>query len=261
MRSGASDLAASQGLDVERIVRVGDSVRRPATRSSPAIHGLLRHLHNSGFTGCPVPHGFDDDGREMLHYIEGEPGRFGWYPRQILVHFGSLLRDLHATAAQWRPPADASWNEPILRITEVGPQTICHNDPNPTNVIFSARRPIALVDWELAAPNSVLADLAAATWAWVPLFHEELMTYFINSPPSLSILADRISALCDGYGYRDRQALVGGALQYLHARHESMRTRSDPRLRAMWNSEQRRYSEDNIAWLERIAPDLARLLD
>jgi hypothetical protein len=36
------------------VVRVGDTVRRPAGPWTPAVHALLTHLHAAGFRGAPL---------------------------------------------------------------------------------------------------------------------------------------------------------------------------------------------------------------
>ena len=39
---------------------------------TPAVHALLAHLAGTGFTGAPRPLGFDEQGREVLTFLEGE---------------------------------------------------------------------------------------------------------------------------------------------------------------------------------------------
>ena len=51
------------------VVRVGDTVRRPAGPWTPAVHALLTHLHAAGFPGAPRPLGIDEHGREVLTFI------------------------------------------------------------------------------------------------------------------------------------------------------------------------------------------------
>jgi hypothetical protein len=53
-------------------VRVGDTVRRSTGPWTPAVHALLAHLADKGFTGAPRPLGFDERGREVLTFLEGE---------------------------------------------------------------------------------------------------------------------------------------------------------------------------------------------
>ena len=62
------------GGNVSRaVVRVGDTVRRPAGPWTPAVHALLAHLHSAGLTGAPGPLGIDERGREVLTFIPGTP--------------------------------------------------------------------------------------------------------------------------------------------------------------------------------------------
>jgi hypothetical protein len=57
------------------VVRIGDTVRRPAGPWTPAVHALLGHLHAAGFDGAPRPQGLDELGREVLTFI---PGSIAW---------------------------------------------------------------------------------------------------------------------------------------------------------------------------------------
>ncbi|MGO8506673.1 aminoglycoside phosphotransferase family protein, partial [Rhizobium leguminosarum] len=41
---------------------------------SPAVLDLLRHVERQGYDGCPLALGLDDQGREVLTYIEGDVG-------------------------------------------------------------------------------------------------------------------------------------------------------------------------------------------
>jgi aminoglycoside phosphotransferase len=45
------------------------------------------------------------------------------------------------------------------------PRVLCHNDINPTNVVFDGER-IVLLDWAVAGPNAALYDLGAAALFW-----------------------------------------------------------------------------------------------
>jgi hypothetical protein len=55
-------------------IRHGNSILRPAGPWTPAVHALLRHLEQVGFPGSPrvVGDGYDDQGREVLTYIQGQ---------------------------------------------------------------------------------------------------------------------------------------------------------------------------------------------
>jgi hypothetical protein len=58
------------------VVRIGDTVRRPAGPWTPTIHALLSHLVDKGFR-APGPLGLDDKGREVLRFL---PGRASMRP-------------------------------------------------------------------------------------------------------------------------------------------------------------------------------------
>jgi len=52
-----------------RVVRVGETVRRPLRPTSSATHALLQYLGRVGFDGAPKFLGIDVQGREVLSYI------------------------------------------------------------------------------------------------------------------------------------------------------------------------------------------------
>ena len=53
------------------VVRVGNTVRRPATAASGTVHAFLAHLNEVGYSGAPRTPGFDQQGRHVAEYIEG----------------------------------------------------------------------------------------------------------------------------------------------------------------------------------------------
>jgi hypothetical protein len=53
------------------VVRVGETVRRPAAQASPFVAQLLAHLATKGFDGCPQHWGCDEHGRDVLSFIPG----------------------------------------------------------------------------------------------------------------------------------------------------------------------------------------------
>jgi hypothetical protein len=66
------EIPLAGGVDnLGSVVRVGDTVRRPQRPTSAATHALLRHLESVGFEGAPRLLGVDEQGREVLSYIEG----------------------------------------------------------------------------------------------------------------------------------------------------------------------------------------------
>jgi hypothetical protein len=92
------------------VVRVGSSVRKPATASTAAIEALLGHFADVGFSGAPRSLGRDDLGRHMLEYIPGQTV-FTLAPLTVseLGRLGRLIRTLHDASASFQPPASPHW--------------------------------------------------------------------------------------------------------------------------------------------------------
>ena len=123
------------------VVRVGDTVRRPAGPWTPAVHTLLSHLHAAGFRGAPRPLGIDERGREILTFI---PGTVAW-PRHFhlldsdsqLRRVARLIRDFHDAVAGFAPPPDAHWQ--ALTPAD-GDDIIAHHDLAPWNLVIGDRQ-------------------------------------------------------------------------------------------------------------------------
>lgn len=151
------------------IVRIGDTVRRPAGPWTPAVHALLGHLHAAGFHGAPRPLGLDELGREVLTFIPGTipwPGSFGLLdPDGRLGRVARLIREFHDAVAGFCPPPDARWQ---VLIPAEGTGIVAHHDLAPWNLVIRPRH-WAFIDWDTAAPGSRLWDLAYALHGFVPL--------------------------------------------------------------------------------------------
>lgn len=207
------------------VVRVGDTVRRPAGPWTDTVDAVLAHLSTVGFEGAPRPLGRDAQGRQVLEYVTGEVGDVtGTYPEAELASIGRMLADLHAALATFTPPADAAWNDVIPVIPSLRPQQICHNDVAPWNLVRSARGWV-LIDWDAAAPSSPLWDVAYAAQSMAGLRANRAV------PES----AARLRAFADGYGLDEdgRRALPVLLGQ---------------RARAMWEMLRRAAGEKRQPW-------------
>jgi hypothetical protein len=161
---------ANQG----RVVRVGDTVRRPQSNTSPATHALLRHLEAVGFDGAPRFLGVDSDEREILTFIPGAtavPPYPDWaLTDAALVSVAELLRAYHRAVAGFDPTPYAWPSSPPEAFAG---ELVSHNDLNLDNVVFREGRAVALIDFDLASPGSRLWDVACAARLWAPLRAEE----------------------------------------------------------------------------------------
>lgn len=154
--------------------RVGRTVRRPSGPWSPAVHELLDWLAAEGLGGIPHVTGVDDDGREIVSYIEGRsvPVDDEVVLDQVLVEAVGWLRDFHDIVEGF-PAAPRIWRQSGDAPVEPAPgQIICHNDPGAYNWIVQSGHFAAMIDWDLAGPGERLDDLAFLCWSAVPLFRE-----------------------------------------------------------------------------------------
>lgn len=193
------------GVDV--VVRMGDTVRRPAGPHTPAVHALLAHFETVGFDGAPRARGLDERGREILTFVPGDPG-LSPLPGgdEVVDALGRLLRALHDAQDGFVAPAGAVWHAPPL--TPLGePDVVCHNDLFPPNVILRSGVPAAVIDWDFALPAPRLYDVASAANFWVPLAHAEHAALWGLTNERAG---ERLRVLCDGYGLGrdDRRALL-----------------------------------------------------
>ncbi|MGY1593459.1 phosphotransferase [Geodermatophilus sp. SYSU D00708] len=153
-----------------RVVRIGDTVRRPQRSTSPATRALLGHLADVGFRGAPRFLGVDDRGREVLSYVAGTavtPPYPAWaLTDEALVSVAHLLRDYHRAVSTF-DPAPHAW--PPSPPPPFAGTLVSHNDPNLDNVVFRDGRAVALIDFDLASPGSRVWDVACAARLWAPL--------------------------------------------------------------------------------------------
>ena len=189
-RPRARDLtehALAGGNVAAAVVRVGDTVRKPAGSWTPAVEALLAFLGERGFGGAPRPLGRDERGRQVLEYIPG-PVAQDQPPLDDggLHRVGRLIRELHDTCADFVPPPGARWN---VAIPPDRDDLVCHHDLAPWNLVLGEDRWV-FIDWDGAGPGSRLWDLAYAVKGFVPL--ED------GGDPARDGI--RIRALADGYG-------------------------------------------------------------
>jgi Ser/Thr protein kinase RdoA (MazF antagonist) len=163
------------GGDVSRVVRVGDTVRRPTGPWTPAVHAFLIHLRKVGFSGAPEVLGIDEHGREVFRYIPGQVATDPipeWAAADDVVEsLGVFIREFHEAARSFTAPSDAIWQR-----WPGAPRSgdfVIHWDITTSNVIWRSGRPIALIDFDFARPAPALFDLATAAKFWCPLFTEE----------------------------------------------------------------------------------------
>jgi hypothetical protein len=194
------------GWTAAEVVRIGAMVHRTMGERAPFVHRLLGYLEEIGFAGVPRYRGIDRVGREMLTYIEGEVG-FGrepgaWTDEQLVVA-ARLLRRFH----------DATAGSELAGDEEV----VCHNDCAPWNTVFVDEAPVALIDFDDAAPGPRIRDLAYAVWCWLGVGGVG------DDGWNIAELASKMRLMCLAYGFDDRGQIVPEILNWqvrMQAQHE-----------------------------------------
>jgi Ser/Thr protein kinase RdoA (MazF antagonist) len=203
------------------VVRVGDTVRKPAGPWVPAVEALLEHLCSRGFTAAPRSFGLDDRGRQILEYVPGQLAH-GMPELELpsLGRVGRIIRELHDAASDFEPPPDAHWQ---VVIPPDRMDLICHHDLAPWNLVIGTDR-WCFIDWDGAGPGSRLWDLAYAIKGFVPL---EAGRNPVEDAP-------RVRAMADGYDLTPQQRRELPPLMVAHTRgmydllRDSARTGAQP---------------------------------
>lgn len=193
----ATEIPLMGGNVSASVVRVGATVRKPASESTAAVEALLEHLAAVGFDGAPKPLGRDEHGRQVLEFVPGTMADA--MPPMTLAELrrvGRLIRALHDATAEFTAPEDARWGVVIPPDSE---DLICHHDLAPWNLVRSARpgggERWVFIDWDGAGPGSRLWDLAYAAHGFLPMGP-------VGEPEADG---PRLRALADGYGLDEQQ--------------------------------------------------------
>jgi hypothetical protein len=211
------------------VVRAGDTVRRLPMPWSSEVQRLLTHVRSRGFLLVPEPLGFDEQGREILRYIEGDtsatvtPWPGSLWSDELLVEVGKTVAAYHRAVADFVPSIGAHWQyRPRALLTG---EIICHHDFAPYNAVFKGGRLLGMVDWEGAGPGTIQEEIAFLAWQWVPLSSPEAE---INngSDPEVDQVA-RLRLLLDSYGYEDRAGLVDAVIERVEISRSGIEERAD----------------------------------
>lgn len=237
---------------VNRVVREGGVVRRPAGAWSGTVQRLLAHLRGAGFGGAPRPYGLGADGREeLVEYLAGEVGHDFAAPQvrsdASLVAAGRLLRGLHDASAGFRRTPEDVWQLPPREPAEV----ICHGDAATYNTVFRDGLPVAFIDFDTAHPGPRLWDAAYTAYRFVPLYAPDEVEHTLPLPEA----GRRLALFADAYGLsrEERERLPAVAAERLRALVASMRQQAQAGhpafARHLAEGHDRRYLTD-ARWIE-----------
>lgn len=168
------------GAQTEGLVRVDDTTRRPAHHRSRYVDRLLQHLADVGFAGAPRPLGYDDRGRQVLTFVEGDvPGVAPYRLSDARIRSAAtLIKNFHDAAATF--------------VSGAGQETVCHGDLGPHNTVFRGEYAVALIDFDVdVGPGRRVDDFAHAVWCFADLTETDV---------DVTEQARRARLMCDTYG-------------------------------------------------------------
>jgi len=149
------EIVLGGGATADRVVRIGETVRRPAGQLPELAREVLLDLERAGFDRAPRWLGVDEQGRDVLSWIEGEtftdrgrmhpyigdpPVRVTFSDEQVAAAM-RLLRGYHET---------------------FGDELICHGDFGPWNLVWRKRLPFAVIDFDNVYRGDAADDVAYA---------------------------------------------------------------------------------------------------
>jgi Ser/Thr protein kinase RdoA (MazF antagonist) len=239
------------GGDLNVVVRVGDTVRRPTGPWSPAVHALLRHFEAVGFEGTPRVVGLDGD-HELLTYVEGAAA-LAPVPAadEVVAGIGAFLRRMHDAQEGFAHGEHGPWQR-MVGAPSTG-DVVCHNDLFWTNLVFRDGALVGLVDWDLAAPAPRLFDLASAANFWVALRPDDQCEAW-GVPCARR--RERLGLLLDGYELprAERPSLLEAIEQKTAAGLATYRRwgrdERRPGWTELWDRDRDRYLVARQDWLE-----------
>jgi hypothetical protein len=183
--------------------RIGRTVRRPTGPWTPAVHDLLTYLWDNGLRGIPTLHGLDEEGREVLEYVEGRgvPIDREVVLDTVLTEAVVWLRDFHDLVEGYRPEGELPWRGGAATLAD--DQIICHHDPGAYNWIIQSGHFVAMIDWDMAGPGRAIDDLAFLAWTGIPLYREI----------PLEDVVRRLDLLVDAYGEWGPMTVLGAVVE------------------------------------------------
>lgn len=191
-RSGGWELSEIPlgGGSTAGVVRVGDTVRRPLPADHELVRRTLQHLESVGFAHGPRFRGIDEQGRQILGYIDGEvPAELGHFGERQLAEAARILARFHRATRSLA--------------TELGAKVLCHGDASPCNFVFRDGLPEALIDFDKLHPGPRHRDVGYAAWTWLNIGWDEDAEH----------VARRLAIFMDAYADMPRTGAVAAIIE------------------------------------------------
>jgi len=224
-----TEIPLSGGRVTPGVVRVADTVRKPVTENSEFVRSLLEHLASNGSDFSPSFLGVDESERDVLAFIEGDvPEELAYFDEETLRAAAILIRKFHDLSSELVTTHSAS-----------GIEVACHNDLSPCNFVFRSETPVAIIDFDAAAPGSRANDLGYAAWLWLDLGSLDI---------DVSDQQRRLATFLKAYGATSSKSVLDSMLERQALLIEEGRRNGDDSLSA-WATNCRNWTRQNLETL------------
>lgn len=157
------------GGNVSNVYRSGDTVRREVKSDNIQYTKAAKAFRKKNFSYAPKFLGVDEQGREILSFIEGvaghDPLKEYMCSHHALKEIARMLRLYHDAVRDF--PISDDWER--MDNTPVEIEVVCHNDFAMYNIIFNNEKPVGIIDFDVAAPGPRLWDIAYTLYTCVPI--------------------------------------------------------------------------------------------
>jgi tRNA A-37 threonylcarbamoyl transferase component Bud32 len=230
MTDAQTEIPLSGGRVTAGVVRVGDTVRKPVTENSGFVRSLLEHLASNGSDFSPDFLRVDESERDVLTFIDGDvPEDLAYFDEKTLRAAAILIRKFHDLSAELVTTDAASSIE-----------VACHNDLSPCNFVFRGEMPVAIIDFDAAAPGSRAYDLGYAAWLWLDMGSLKI---------DVSDQQRRFAAFLEAYGAMGPEPVLESMLERQGLLIEEGRANGDDSLSA-WANSCRNWTRQNLETLQ-----------
>lgn len=224
-----TEIPLSGGRVTPGVVRAGDTVRKPVTENSEFVRSLLEHLTSNGSDFSPSFLGIDESERDVLTFIGGDvPEELAYFDEKALRAAAILIRKFHDLSSELVATDAAS-----------GIEVACHNDLSPCNFVFRSETPVAIIDFDAAAPGSRANDLGYAAWLWLDLGSLDI---------DVSDQQRRLATFLEAYGATSSKSVLESMLERQSLLIEEGRRNGDDSLSA-WATNCRNWTRQNLETL------------
>lgn len=149
------EISFSSGESKQKVVRVGDTVRKEPAENCDFIRKVMIELTNNDFHYSPRYLGMDDKGREIMTYIDGEQMNHTEISFDLIKQTLVVLRKFHD----------------IFSKSELsgGEETLLHSDFSPWNLIVKDKKLVGVLDFDDVRPGKRIYDVANVCWTFLDI--------------------------------------------------------------------------------------------